>query len=67
MAPAAVKTAVAQAVDGEAVPAARLDDFTQSMRSTLWWQVGVFTLALVLVRRLPKVRLDRADAMVGPA
>ena len=66
-APAAVKTAVAQAIDGEAVPAARLDDFTQSMRSTLWWQVGVFALALVLVSRLPKVRLDDADAIVGPA
>ncbi len=66
-APAAVKTAVAQAIDGHAVPAARLDDFTQSMRSTLWWQVAVFALALVLASRLPKVRLDTADTMAGGA
>jgi len=66
-APAAVKTAVAQAIDSEAVPAARLDDFTQSMRSTLWWQVAVFALALILASRLPRVRLDTADTMAGSA
>jgi hypothetical protein len=58
---------VAQAIDTSAVPAARLDDFTQSMRSTLWWQVAVFALALLLASRLPKVRLDTADTMVGGA
>jgi hypothetical protein len=49
------------------VPAARLDDFTQSMRVTLWWHVGVFALALILVRSLPKVRLDGDGPMVGGA
>ena len=66
-APASVKTAVAQAIDAEAVPAARLDDFTQSMRGTLWWQVAVFALALVLAARLPKVRLESDGPMVGGA
>jgi EmrB/QacA subfamily drug resistance transporter len=66
-APAAVKTAVAAAIDDHAVPAARLDDFTRSMRTTLWWQVAVFALALVLARLLPKVRLDTSGPMVGGA
>jgi EmrB/QacA subfamily drug resistance transporter len=65
-APAAVKTAVAAAIDGHAVPAARLDDFTQSMRTTLWWHVAVFALALILASRLPRVRLD-AGTMAGGA
>jgi hypothetical protein len=66
-APASVKSAVAAAIDDHAVPAARLDDFTQSMRSTLWWQVAVFALALILAGRLPRVRLDTADTMAGGA
>jgi EmrB/QacA subfamily drug resistance transporter len=66
-APAAVKAAVATAINTDAVPAARLDDFTQSMRVTLWWQVGVFALALVLASRLPKVRLDGDGPMAGGA
>ena len=66
-APAAVKAAVATAVNTRAVPAARLDDFAQSMRVTLWWHVGVFALALLLVSRLPKVRLDGNGPMVGGA
>jgi EmrB/QacA subfamily drug resistance transporter len=66
-APAAVKTAVATAINSGAVPAARLDDFTQSMRVTLWWQVGVFALALILASRLPKVRLDSDGPMAGGA
>jgi len=65
--PAAVKAAVATAVNTRAVPAARLDDFAQSMRVTLWWHVGVFALALLLVSRLPKVRLDGNGPMVGGA
>jgi hypothetical protein len=65
LAPASVKAAVAAAIDDRAVPAARLDDFTQSMRGTLWWQVAVFALALILATRLPKVRLDTAGAMAG--
>ena len=66
-APAAVKNAVATAINTHAVPAARLDDFTQSMRVTLWWQVGVFALALILASRLPKVRLDGDGPLVGGA
>ena len=66
-APASVKSAVATAINDHAVPAARLDDFTASMRSTLWWQVAVFALALVLAARLPKVRLDTAGTMAGGA
>ena len=66
-APGAVKAAVATAINARAVPAARLDDFTQSMRVTLWWQVGVFALALILVSRLPKVRLDGDGPLVGGA
>jgi hypothetical protein len=62
-----VKAAVATAVNTRAVPAARLDDFAQSMRVTLWWHVGVFVLALLLVSRLPKVRLDGDGPMVGGA
>jgi EmrB/QacA subfamily drug resistance transporter len=65
-APASVKTAVAAAVADQAVPAARLDDFTLTMRTTLWWQVAVFALALILSSRLPKVRLD-VGPMVGGA
>jgi EmrB/QacA subfamily drug resistance transporter len=66
-APAAVKAAVATAINKDAIPAARLDDFTQSMRTTLWWHVGVFALALILASRLPKVRLDGDGPMVGGA
>jgi hypothetical protein len=49
------------------VPAARLDDFTRSMRTALDWQIAVFALALVLSARLPKVRLDTDGPMVGGA
>ena len=66
-APAPVKAAVASAVEQRAVPAARLDDFTRSMRTTLGWQVAVFTLALALSSRLPRVRLDADGPMVGGA
>jgi hypothetical protein len=66
-APAQVKAAVAAAVENYAVPAARLDDFTRSMRTTLWWHVAAFALALVLSARLPRVRLDADGPMVGGA
>jgi EmrB/QacA subfamily drug resistance transporter len=66
-APAKVKAAVAAAISKDAIPAARLDDFTQSMRTTLWWHVGVFALALILASRLPKIRLDADGPMVGGA
>jgi EmrB/QacA subfamily drug resistance transporter len=66
-APAAVKARVFAAIDEQAIPAARLDDFTRSMRTALWWQIGVFALALILVAQLPKVRLDPSTPMAGAA
>ena len=66
-APPPVKAAVAAAVEQHAVPAAKLDDFTTSMRTALWWHIGVFALALILSARLPKVRLDADGPMVGGA
>ncbi|HEX6526848.1 MAG TPA: hypothetical protein VF070_43570 [Streptosporangiaceae bacterium] len=49
------------------MPAARLDDFTRSMRTALWWQIAVFALALILSARLPRIRLDADGPMVGGA
>jgi EmrB/QacA subfamily drug resistance transporter len=66
-APAHVKAKVEATVQGEALPAARLDDFTRSMRTTLCWQLAVFGIALVLSSRLPRVRLDAEDLLVGGA
>lgn len=66
-APAAVKAQVGTAVQAHAVPGARLADFERSMRTTLWWQIAVFTLTLALVARLPRVRLDAEGPMVGGA
>jgi hypothetical protein len=61
-APAPVKAKVEAAVLGHAP--ARLDDFTRSMRSALFWHLAVFTIALLLSARLPRVQLD-ADAPVA--
>jgi hypothetical protein len=66
-APAQVKAAVVAAVENYAVRAARLDDFTRSMRTSLWWHVAVFALALVLSARLPRMRLDASGPMAGGA
>lgn len=56
-APVTVKTAVAAAVEDQAVPLARKDDFTRSLQRTLLlWQVAVFTLCALLVFALPKVK-----------
>jgi EmrB/QacA subfamily drug resistance transporter len=66
-APAPVKAAASAAVQSQAVPAARLADFTRSMRTTLWWQIAVFAVALLLSSRLPKVRLDTEGPVVGAA
>ncbi len=66
-APPQVKAAVAAAIDQRGVPAAKLDDFTRSMRTALWWQIAVFTLALILSARLPSVRLDADGPMTGGA
>jgi EmrB/QacA subfamily drug resistance transporter len=66
-APAPVKARIEAAVQRRAVPAARLYDFTRSMRTTLWWQIAVFALALVLSARLPRMRLDETSPMAGGA
>jgi hypothetical protein len=66
-APAPVKARIEAAVQQRAVPAARLYDFTRSMRTTLWWQIAVFALALVLSARLPRVRLDERGPLVAGA
>jgi EmrB/QacA subfamily drug resistance transporter len=66
-APPQVKAAVAAAIDQRGIPAAKLDDFTRSMRTALWWQIAVFTLALILSARLPSVRLDADGPMTGGA
>jgi EmrB/QacA subfamily drug resistance transporter len=66
-APTQVKAAVAAAVENQAAPAARLDDFILSMRTSLWWHVGAFALALVLCARLPRMRLDASGPMAGGA
>ena len=62
-----IKAAVAAAVEQRAVPSAKLDDFTRSMRTTLWWQIAVFTLALILSALLPKAHLDANGPMIGGA
>lgn len=54
------------AVRDTAVPQARRYDLEHSMRITLSWQLGVFFLALLLVARLPRVRLD-GDALTPGA
>jgi EmrB/QacA subfamily drug resistance transporter len=66
-APPPVKARVEAAVQGDALPAARLDDFTRSMRTTLWWQLAAFAIALALSSRLPWVRLDAEELLVGGA
>ena len=66
-APPQVKVAVAAAIDQRGGPAAKLDDFTRSMRTALWWQIAVFTLALILSARLPSVRPDADGPMTGGA
>jgi hypothetical protein len=37
------------------------------MRTTLWWQIAVFALALVLSARLPRLRLDETGPLVAGA
>jgi len=42
---------------------ARKADFSATLRDTLWWHVGAFLLTLLLVTRLPRVRLPQDGAM----
>jgi EmrB/QacA subfamily drug resistance transporter len=66
-APVAVKQKIMQAVQGNAVPSALRTDFDHTLRTVLWWQVGVFALTLLLVSRLPRVRLDGEGPLVSGA
>ena len=66
-APARVRAQVVAAVTGTAAPDARRYDLEHSMRAALGWQLGVFFLALLLVARLPRVRLDGDALLPGGA
>ena len=63
-APAAVRTAVTEAVLGNAVPAARRHDFSRTLQQALSWQLGVFAVTFVLVLGLP--RIQRANLTGAP-
>lgn len=65
--PPAVAEKIKHATTEVALPAARKSDFSATLRDTLWWHVGAFLLTLLLVLRLPKVKLpqDRAAVMAG--
>jgi hypothetical protein len=39
----------------------------ESLPTALWWQLGVFALALLLVARLPKIRIDSDGPLIGGA
>jgi len=55
-APATVKASVQHAVLDNAVPLARANDFTHSLETALYWQIGVFAASSLLVLALPKVK-----------
>ncbi|HTZ45891.1 MAG TPA: MFS transporter [Jatrophihabitans sp.] len=65
--PPAVASKVMQATLGTAIPDARKADFSSTLRDTLWWHVGAFFLTLLLVVRLPRVKLpqDEPATMAG--
>lgn len=65
--PAAVTQRIGHAVTEVALPAARKADFSATLRDTLWWHVGAFFLTLLLVLRLPRIKLpkDGAHVMAG--
>jgi hypothetical protein len=65
--PPAVVQKIKHATADVALPAARKADFSATLRDTLWWHVGAFLLTLLLVLRLPRVKLpqDRDAVMAG--
>lgn len=64
--PASLKADISAAINDNAVPLARKDDFTQSLQQTLLiWQIPLFVLSGLLVLALPKVRLSAATPMAG--
>lgn len=64
--PPAITKQVMHATTEVALPTARKADFSATLRDTLWWHVGAFALTLLLVARLPRVKLPE-DAAVTPA
>ncbi|MDQ2838425.1 MAG: MFS transporter [Actinomycetota bacterium] len=63
--PAAVTQQVMHATTEVALPAARKADFSATLRDTLWWHVGAFFLTLLLVVRLPRVKLPQDGPMIA--
>lgn len=61
--PPAVTQKVMHATTQVALPAARRADFSATLRDTLWWHVGAFLLTLLLVVRLPRVKLPQDGPM----
>jgi len=61
--PPSVTAKVMHATTGVAIPDARKADFSATLRDTLWWHVGAFLLTLLLVTRLPRVKLPQDGAM----
>lgn len=66
-APAPVKKKILEAVQDTAAPTALRQDFDHTLRTVLWWQIGVFVLALLLVSPLPKVHLEGEGPLIGGA
>jgi energy-converting hydrogenase Eha subunit E len=64
--PPAVAQKIKHATTEVALPAARKADFSATLRDTLWWHVGAFLLTLLLVLRLPRVKLPQdGDAVMA--
>lgn len=57
--PPAVTQKISHAINEVALPAARKADFSDTLRDTLWWHVGAFLFTLLLVLRLPRVKLPQ--------
>jgi EmrB/QacA subfamily drug resistance transporter len=63
----AVAEKIKHATTEVALPTARKADFSSTLRDTLWWHVGAFFVTLLLVIRLPRVKLphDGVQVMAG--
>lgn len=63
--PPAVAQRIVHATTEVALPEARKADFSSTLRDTLWWHVGAFLLTLLLVVRLPRVKLPQDGPMTS--
>jgi len=63
--PPAISQKIMHATTEVALPQARKADFSSTLRDTLWWHVGAFLLTLLLVVRLPRVKLPQDGPMVS--